>query len=124
MGGKPNATTTTIVGCGSPGLDDPKERAKILSEAFSQGIEIVPKVINDEHVWYLRDEQTLFTGWMKYEYDGGLISLSQYKEGRKNGTSLRWDSKTGQKEVEAQYKDGKMHGLQSVWQKNGIYKVI
>ena len=67
-----------FVGCGSPDLDDPKERAKILAEAFSQGIEIVPKRINDEYVWYLRDEETLFTGWMKYGYDGGPISLSQY----------------------------------------------
>ena len=110
-------------GCGSPDLDDPKERAKILAEAFSQGIEIVPKVINDEHVWYLRDEQTLFTGWVKgkSKYDGvPTTSLDQYKEGRRNGTQLEWYSETGQKRVEIQYKDGKKNGLATFWRENGI----
>ena len=76
-----------LFGCGSPDLDNPKERAKILASAFSQGIEIVPKVIDGEHVWYLRDEQTLFTGWIKsgLSYDGlPATMLSQYKEGHGN----------------------------------------
>jgi len=112
-----------FVGCGSPDLDDPKERAKILAEAFSQGIEIVPKVINDEHVWYLRDEETLFTGWIKrgLSYDGLTATrLTQYKEGRKNGTDLIWCSETGQKIFKIQFKDGKKNGLDTQWHENGI----
>ena len=76
-----------FVGCGSPDLDDPKERAKILASASCEGIEVVPKVIGGEYVWYLRDEETLFTGWIKrgLSYDGlPATMLSQYKEGHGN----------------------------------------
>ena len=68
------------------------------------------------------DEQTPYTGWTKWMYDNGQINeLWHYKDGKRNGLTIRWDE-DGQKRAEENFKDGKKDGLQFFYSEDGDAK--
>ena len=65
------------------------------------------------------DEQSPYTGWTKRMYDNGQINeLWHYKDGKRNGLTIRWDE-DGQKFSEEDYRNGKLDGWSTSWYENG-----
>jgi len=58
--------------------------------------------------------------WKSYHNNSGQKKYEEkYKDGKKNGLSIKWYS-DGQKDSEGNYKDGKKDGLWKDWHKNGM----
>ena len=60
-----------------------------------------------------------FTGITFLTFSNGQLQEEiEYKNGKRNGFSKRWD-KTGQLTMEANFKDGERDGLWKFWNQNG-----
>ena len=119
-------------------LDDIETRNRIIAEAI-----MVPSLpflkmptwpmlsseqsrgIWSEKLHYAPDQQTPYTGWMKFMHvNGQIAALWQFKDGKKDGPSTWWHS-NGQKRYEGKWKDGKQNGLVTRWWEDGqIEKLI
>jgi ankyrin repeat protein len=60
----------------------------------------------------------IYSGWAKEMKSGRVGSLRRYKQGKKHGQEIFW-LKNGQKRWEGTYKDGKLDGLSTLWHRNG-----
>jgi len=121
--------TLLMVGCASEGdadpvdspkaidLDDKETRDKIIAEAINwDGLQYRGK--KGERLAYAPNEQTPYTGWAKEMHDNGKIKyLGQFKDGKRDGLFTGW-YENGQKQLEANYKDGKIISA-VVWKPNG-----
>jgi antitoxin component YwqK of YwqJK toxin-antitoxin module len=112
-----------MIGCetaevGGVDLDDPETRKRIIAEAIdSKKLEWRGK--KGEELRYAPDQNTPYTGWVKKIYDNGQIEwLQQYKDGKSHGLQTLWHE-NGQKEGEVNYKDGREDGLATKWSENG-----
>ena len=98
-------------GCGGPDLDDPETLDRILAEA----VEMDELQERGQLFYSYWDSQTPYTGWGKLLYPDGQVSeLFQIKKGKHEGLDVAW-YRNGQKEYEAERKDGKL--LDGIWWK-------
>jgi len=116
-----------MVGCGESStpkaidLDDKKTRDKIIAEAID-GDTLQKRGKDGEELYYVRDEQTPYTGWAKrMGRNGQIAGLAQFKDGKMDGLLVEW-YRNGQKKVETNYKDGKKDGLETEWYEIGQKK--
>ena len=72
-------------------------------------------------VAYLPNEETPFTGRAERFYENGQKRESSYKDGKAHGLMTVW-YENGQKKAERIYKDGNQNGLETTWQKSGEKK--
>ena len=113
-----------FAGCGekthySPPLTE--EEVKIIAEAID--VNTLQKRGKDgEALYYAPNEQTPYTGWVKWMHDNGQIdSLGQAKDGKLHGLWTSWYV-NGQKMIDGNYKDGKEDGFWTDWYENGQKK--
>ena len=70
-------------------------------------------------LYYEVNQTAPFTGLVQDFYsDGKKKGEANYKDGKRHGMKTLWN-KNGQKKVEASFKDGKLHGVATVWDENG-----
>ena len=101
-----------------PNLNDPATLERILVEALD--LDVMEKRGEEgEELFHAPDSQEPYTGWVKRMYKNGKINrLWQYKDGKLHGLETEW-YENGQKRGEANYVDGKRHGLLTSWHENG-----
>jgi antitoxin component YwqK of YwqJK toxin-antitoxin module len=106
-----------MVGCGGPDLDDKETLDGIIAEAIDVK-KLQRRGKKGEARYYAPNQQTPYSGWIKGMYDNGQIArLGQYKDGKAHGLTTMW-LENGQKVIEANWKDGK-RGLRTQWYENG-----
>lgn len=75
-----------------------------------------------KHAWRYIDPPSDYNGvWTKRHSNGNKEYEANFKDGKRHGTCTGWYS-DGQKEYEENYKDGKRHGMYSEWYRNGLKK--
>lgn len=71
------------------------------------------------HIAYLPNQETPFTGMVRNFYTTGQIAFEvRYKEGSPDGLETTW-RKNGEISQERNFKDGKGHGTNTSWYDNG-----
>jgi len=110
-----------MAGCGDPDLDDKETLDEIIAEAIDEK-KLQKRGEPGEEQYFRPNEQTPYTGWAKNMRDNGQIEmLAQFKDGKIDGLQARWH-RNGQKKGECAYKDGKVDGLETWWYPNGQKK--
>jgi antitoxin component YwqK of YwqJK toxin-antitoxin module len=98
-------------------LDDKVTRDKILAEAINDK-KLQRRGKEGEALYYVRNQQTPYTGWAKgMRKNGQIRRLDQYKDGKKDGLVQVW-YENRQKRSEAKWKDGKLVTIVA-WKPNG-----
>ena len=98
-------------------LDDKVTRDKILAEAINDK-KLQRRGKEGEALYYVRNQQTPYTGWAKgMRKNGQIRRLDQYKDGKKDGLVQVW-YENRQKRSEAKWKVGKLVTI-VVWKPNG-----
>ena len=98
-------------------LDDKVTRDKIPAEAINDK-KLQRRGKEGEALYYVRNQQTPYTGWAKgMRKNGQIRRLDQYKDGKKDGLVQVW-YQNRQKRSEAKWKDGKLVTI-VVWKPNG-----
>ena len=111
-----------MVGCetakvGRMDLDDPETFDKFAAEAINDK-KLQRRGKEGEALYYVRNQQTPYTGWAKgMRKNGQIRRLDQYKDGKKDGLVQVW-YQNRQKRSEAKWKDGKLVTI-VVWKPNG-----
>ena len=111
-----------MVGCeaakvGRMDLDDPETFNKFAAEAINDK-KLQRRGKEGEALYYVRNQQTPYTGWAKgMRKNGQIRRLDQYKDGKKDGLVQVW-YQNRQKRSEAKWKDGKLVTI-VVWKPNG-----
>ena len=101
-----------------PNLDDPATRGKIVAQAIDEH-ELQKRGEEGAQLYYAPNSQTPYTGWVKQMGENGQLQvLHQLKDGKEHGLMTMWHE-NGQKSGEGHYKDGKEHGLATRWHENG-----
>jgi antitoxin component YwqK of YwqJK toxin-antitoxin module len=73
-----------------------------------------------EGFWYLKKSNILYTGKVLGWHDNGQkFKEANYKEGKKHGLELTYHYNNGKRWSEINYKEGKRDGLETWWSKNG-----
>ena len=78
------------------------------------------KTLEERNVlMYQVNESKPYSGWAKIMYDSGQVKrLDQFKDGKIHGLHTLWHE-NGQKSIEATFKDGIPDGPQTSWYENG-----
>ena len=100
-----------------PNLDDPATRGKIVAQAIDEH-ELQKRGKEGEELAYAPNIQTPYTGWVKGMYDNVQVRVLYRYKGGQGVFKAKWHD-NGQKWQEANYKDGKPHGLWAWWYENG-----
>ena len=96
-----------------PNLDDPATRGKIVAQAIDEH-ELQKRGKEGEELAYAPNIQTPYTGWVKGMYDNVQVRVLYRYKGGQGVFKAKWHD-NGQKWQEANYKDGKPHGLYTQW---------
>ena len=95
-------------------LEEPVAETKPKTEGVNQD-ELEPR----EGIMYLKGSDTPYTGKVYGSDENGQKQVeANFKDGKEEGLAVVWH-KNGQKESELNYKDGKMDGLWTQWHENG-----
>lgn len=74
-------------------------------------------------ICYYDNEETPYTGKVLDFYEGGSKKLeANYKKGKLHGLEITW-YENGNKKAEVNFKDGMHHGLKTVWYEHGRKQV-
>ena len=92
-----------------------REKEKVISVARKLGLDDHTIILNAVDKYEMGDN---YTGWAKETYDGQILALGQFKDGKRHGLTTRW-YENGQKREEVNYKDHKKDGLGTEWYGNG-----
>jgi len=98
-------------------LDNPETRRKIVEQA----IDYKQLRQSSEKLTVVPNPSgrgEIYSGWAKEMKGGRVGSLRRYKQGKKHGQEIFW-LKNGQKRWAGTYKDGKLYGLSTLWHRNG-----
>ena len=80
------------------------------------------KLVEREGVWYYPFHEDPVNGPVARWYaNGQMQSEANFKDGKKHGLSTFW-YENGQKYLEGSFKDGKQDGLHTTWHGNGMRK--
>lgn len=129
---------TLLIGCGGEqNLDDPKVRAKVLSEAIDPETLQTRRAPSGEELHYAPNQDRPYAGWVKngrelYRFQNGkpnglYISWFRnnqnyqkgiFRDGEKNGLWTEW-YENGQKSEEGPYRDDRRDGIWVFWYENG-----
>ncbi|MBD3180466.1 MAG: hypothetical protein GF417_13335 [Candidatus Latescibacteria bacterium] len=75
-------------------------------------------LIQENGVVYRKGSEIPFTGKAVREYQDGRKTLTEFKDGRGNGSSVLWHP-NGQKAMEVNLVDNKPHGVMIKYDRNG-----
>lgn len=96
-----------------------------VTKVNNEGKVIDIKRIQDRSgVFYEVDDEEPFTGKaVQYYKNGQKVTEAQFKDGKYHGISTNWYG-NGQKMAEMNYENGKKNGLTTLWYENGQKKMI
>lgn len=78
---------------------------------------------NRNEIAFLPKANEPFTGKYETYYPNGQKQVeANYKNGKKNGLETEW-REDGQKIIETNYEDGKINGLETLWSEDGRKKI-
>ena len=82
-------------------------------------INFIPKLVEQNKVYYEVNSNTPYTGKAISDYPSGVTRHEwSFKDGRKDGAQISWHA-NGQKKSETYMKGGELDGADIRWYKNG-----
>ena len=101
-----------------PNMDEPATRGKIMAQAIDEH-ELQKRGEEAAQLHYAPNSQTPYTGWVKQMGENGQVKgLHQLKDGKEHGLMTMWHE-NGQKARTANYVADKLHGLETKFYENG-----
>ena len=108
-------------GCGEKPKVEPVAEAKPEVEGVNVE-ELKERLVDGIFITYYKGSDTPYTGKIFNLYKSGKKEMeANYKDGKPDGLLSSW-YEDGQKKLEGNYKDGKLDGLAVQWHENGKKK--
>ena len=105
-------------GCGEKATVEPVVEAKPEVEGVNVE-ELKERLVDGIFITYYKGSDTPYTGKIFNLYKSGKKEMeANYKDGKPDGLLSSW-YEDGQKKLEGNYKDGKLDGLRVWWHENG-----
>ena len=121
------STTLCLAEEAKPNLNDPATLKRFLAEARDID-ELQKRGKKGEELYYEPNSQKPYTGWYKIMHHSWLRKIrgekprlqhqGQFKDGKLHGIDTGWH-KNGKMSYTANHLNGKRHGLRSAWHENG-----
>ena len=107
-----------VGGCGEKPKVEPVAEAKPEVEGVNVE-ELKERLVDGIFITYYKGSDTPYTGKIFNLYKSGKKEMeANYKDGKPDGLLSSW-YEDGQKKLEGNYKDGKIDGLKVKWHRNG-----
>jgi len=105
--------STTVIFCGCA------KKEKVTSEPEPVRVVAIDKIQNRNGIFYEANQETPFTGLSQdIRPSGQKMEEVSIKDGKRHGVDTMWYG-SGQKQQESNYKDGTQHGVSTAWYENG-----